>query len=180
MLPEAYKWLKNETGPRILMEYLKEYGVTEIPGPRSNPKIIQFAEEIGGAVEGWYHNDDDAWCALAFSAMSKRAGYPILPGFDAMRAKEQVKWGLPVKKGCEKLGDALIFARTGGGHVGLYVGEDEDAFHVIGGNQNNSLGFTRILKVRCIAARRCDFVGETPNIRKLHLSAQGAISGNEA
>jgi cell wall-associated NlpC family hydrolase len=33
------------------------------------------------------------------------------------------------------LGDVLVFRRGGGGHVALYVGEDEEAFHVLGGNQ---------------------------------------------
>ena len=35
------------------------------------------------------------------------------------------------------LGDILTFKRNGGGHVGLYVGEDKDCYHVLGGNQGN-------------------------------------------
>ena len=47
----------------------------------------------------------------------------------------------------------LVFGREGGGHVGFHVGEDDHAYHAIGGNQSNSVCITRIAKSRLIAAR---------------------------
>jgi hypothetical protein len=44
--------------------------------------------------------------------------------------------------------------RAGFGHVGLYVGEDYGAFHVLGGNQSVVVTITRIARDRCIAIRR--------------------------
>jgi hypothetical protein len=47
----------------------------------------------------------------------------------------------------------LVFQRPGGGHLGFYVGEDERAYHVLGGNQGDCVSITRIAKDRCIAIR---------------------------
>jgi hypothetical protein len=41
----------------------------------------------------------------------------------------------------------LTFKRKGGGHVGIYVGEDSKCYHVLGGNQSNMT--IRIEKSRC-------------------------------
>jgi cell wall-associated NlpC family hydrolase len=79
------------------------------------------------------------------------------------------------------LGDVLVFKRQGGGHVGLYVGEDKDAYHVLGGNQSDSVSITRILKDRLHAARRCTWKTAQPaNVRRVFLSGSGAVSQNEA
>ena len=58
MLPQQYKWLENETGPKMLIEALKCYGVTEIPGAKSNDIIMLWAKELG--IEKQYTNDDTA------------------------------------------------------------------------------------------------------------------------
>lgn len=39
------------------------------------------------------------------------------------------------------------------GHVGFYWAEDDSAFHILGGNQSNSVSVTRIAKNRLISAR---------------------------
>jgi hypothetical protein len=47
-----------------------------------------------------------------------------------------------------------VFERPGGGgHVGFLVGEDSIAYHVLGGNQGDSINVTRIDKGRLLAAR---------------------------
>jgi len=49
------------------------------------------------------------------------------------------------------LGDVLIFTRGIGGHVGIYVREDDKCYHVLGGNQSDSVYITSKGKERCIA-----------------------------
>ena len=39
------------------------------------------------------------------------------------------------------------------GHIGFYWAEDDDAYHILGGNQSNSVSVTRIAKERLITAR---------------------------
>lgn len=51
-------------------------------------------------------------------------------------------------------GSVGVFERPGGGgHVGFLVGHDSAAYHVLGGNQGDSVNVTRIDKGRLLAAR---------------------------
>ena len=75
----------------------------------------------------------------------------------------------------------LVFSRAkGGGHVGLYVGQDETAFHVLGGNQSDAVSITRIARTRCIAIRRPIYQVQPASVAPVHLAASGVISTNEA
>ncbi len=78
------------------------------------------------------------------------------------------------------LGDVLIFARNGGGHVGLYAGEDDDAWHTLGGNQSDAVNIKRIAKGRLYAARRPAYRAQPANVRRIRLAANGVLSANEA
>jgi cell wall-associated NlpC family hydrolase len=79
------------------------------------------------------------------------------------------------------LGDVLTFKRNGGGHVGIYVGEDQTHYHVLGGNQNNSVNVARIAKSRLNQARRTAWkIAQPANVRKVHLEPKGVITTNEA
>ena len=64
--------------------------------------------------------------------------------------------------------------------VGLYVGEDYGAFHVIGGNQSDGVTITRIARDRCIAVRRPVYKAAPATATPIHLAANGALSTNEA
>ncbi len=78
------------------------------------------------------------------------------------------------------LGDVLVFERPGGGHVGLYVGEDATRYHVLGGNQGDAVSIVAIAKSRLRAARRHYAIGPPPNVRPVRVSAHGPTSTNEA
>lgn len=75
-------------------------------------------------------------------------------------------------------GAILVFTRRGGGHVGFYVGEDKNYYHVLGGNQSNAVTVTRIAKSRCIAVRYPSTA--VKHNKKVYLSSRGKISTNEA
>jgi uncharacterized protein (TIGR02594 family) len=118
------------------------------------------------------------WCGLLMALCAKRAGFPF--NQKALSAKEWVNWGVH-RKGEPMLGDVLVFGRKGGGHVGLYVGEDKDTFFVLGGNQSDQVCITRIAKNRLMATKHCDWrFKEAKNIRRIFLSPEGEISHNEA
>jgi uncharacterized protein (TIGR02594 family) len=173
-LPAQYSWLQGEPGPKVLLEAVKLYGTVEGLGTADNPSILEWAKEIG---ETDYVHDSIAWCGLFLAICAKRAGYA--PARVALRALSWASWGIPVP--APALGDVLTFVREGGGHVGLYVGEDNVCYHVLGGNQSDQVRIARIAKARLHAARRCAWIGESPaNIRRVHLSALGAVSTNEA
>lgn len=165
--------------PRILVEALKLYGVRETPGPQHNPVIMAWAHEVLDKKSGardWYDADEKAWCGLFMAVCAKRAGFVPPDGFSALRARDWAKWGDPVS-GHPGRGDVLVFERTGGGHVGLYWGEDESCFHVIGGNQSNMVRVSRIEKSRMVMARRSPGI---KSAQRCWMNAAGEVSKNEA
>lgn len=176
MLLSRYAWLAREPGPKMIVEALKLFGTMETPGSANNPTIVAWAKEIGGEVADVYKADSIPWCGLFMAVVAKRAGKEI---------PKHPLWALSwsafgAKSPAAALGDVLVFVRNGGGHVGLYVGEDASAFHVLGGNQSDRVCITRIAKARLYAARRPLYRVEPANVRPIRLEATGALSLNEA
>lgn len=159
----------------MVTEALKLFGVKEQPGDRDNPEILAWAKETGlGKV---YSNDSVPWCGLFMAVVAKRADKPFPDS--PLWALNWRNFGVPVAQAM--FGDVLVFKRDGGGHVGLYVGEDIYAYHVLGGNQSDQVCFTRIAKNRAVAVRRPIWqIAQPANVRKIILSPQGVISTNEA
>lgn len=176
-LPTQYAWLSNEPSPKILLEAIKLYGTLEKPGAANNPQILAWADELGGWIGSWYDADSIAWCGLFVGICAKRAGYEFTQ--KALGAKEWLNWGN--ESTTPMLGDVLVFGREGGGHVTIYVGEDRDCYHCLGGNQHDSVNITRIQKDRLLGARRSPFKLKQPdNVRQVFLAPTGAVSTNEA
>lgn len=190
-LPAAYAWLAKEPGPKMLLEALKLYGTLEGAGAANNPTILAWADELGlelGSsayakwVADWYSSDSIAWCGLFCAVVAQRANPDDRPERRPpdkfLSALSWGSWGLPAP--VPMLGDVLVFARDGGGHVGLYVGADDAAFHVLGGNTRDSVSIARLEKARLRAARRPPYLAQPANVRVIHLAATGAASTNEA
>lgn len=173
-LPDQYKWLENEHGPILLTTALKYYWLKEGLGSADNPIIMQWAHDFGIT---WYEHDSIAWCSLFMGEVAKESNLTPPGKNELLAAVSWAKWGISV--GIPKLGDVLVFNRPGGHHVGLYVGEDNDAFHVLGGNTGDAVAIARLSKSRLMAARRA-FGTDSPNIRKVILSNTGALSTNES
>lgn len=174
-LPKSYAWLEKEVGPSMLVSAIKYYGVAEVVGKGDNPMIMKWAKDTKQVA--YFPNDETPWCGLFMAQLAYENGLPF-PAI-AVRASEWAKFGMPVK--VPMLGDVLVFTRQGGGHVGLYVGEDEVAYHVLGGNQSNMVCITRIAKTRLtIACRQPWREGQRSNSRRILLSASGTLSKNEA
>lgn len=177
-LPTKYQWLYKELAPKMLVESLRHYGIMEIKGAKSQVDITRWAKEVG--VSGWYTNDDIPWCGLFVGVVAKRCNYPLSAN-KLLAALKWLDWGEVVIEGREMLWDVLIFERPGGGHVGFYVGENDHAFLVYGGNQSNSVGFAWITKDRLKGARRPKYaIAEPPNVRKILLTETGEYSTNES
>lgn len=177
-LPKKYSWLAKETGPKMLLAALLEYGTLEGPGNANNPKILSWAAEVGGNVDDIYKADSIPWCGLFMAVIAKRAG-KIAPK-DPLWALNWGTFGTHVEKNQAMLGDILVFVRNGGGHVGMYIGESKDTFHVLGGNTSDQVKITEISKARLYTVRRPIYsIGIPPNVRKVFISASGEISTNE-
>jgi uncharacterized protein (TIGR02594 family) len=169
-----YSWLQQEPGPKMLLEALKLYGVTEVPGTGDNPQILAWAREIGQASV--YNHDSIAWCGLFMATLAHRAGKSF--DFNPLWALNWQKFGTPQKQAM--LGDVLTFTRDGGGHVALYVGEDRDAYHILGGNQGDRVSIVRKLKTSLHSISRPPYNEQPSNVRKIILAPNGGLSVNEA
>jgi uncharacterized protein (TIGR02594 family) len=174
--PNKYEWL-GRVGllPLLVQKGLQEYGTLEAPGAANNKKILGWASELG--IRATYTADSVPWCGLFMGVVAKRAGksWPKNP----LWALNWAKWG--VEAGQPMLGDILTFTRDGGGHVGVYIAEDTTTYHVLGGNQNNSVSITRILKKRLYRARRPRWlIRKPPSVKPYIVNINGVpISTNE-
>lgn len=173
-LPAQYRWLSKEDGPAMLREALKLFGTVEAAGAKDNPTILAWAAEIGQGQT--YSHDSIPWCGLFIGVVAKRAGKDIVSS--PLWALSWADFGKPAP--VPMLGDVLTFKRTGGGHVALYVGEDATAYHCLGGNQSDQVCITRIAKSRFYKARRPFYNVQPANVRRVMLSSNGILSGNEA
>lgn len=173
-----YDDLKEVYKTPLAFEAIKLIGTKEYAGEADNPTILQWASELGHTIKDYYRKDSIAWCGLFMGVCAKRAGYVPPSGFDTLRARSWAKWGDPVT-GNPLLWDVLIFERQGGGHVGIYVGEDKVCYHVLGGNQGDTVSIVRIPKERHIATRREPMNSFPKAKQRIFRSAKGIVSVNE-
>ena len=171
----SYTWLKEEKSPKILVEAIKHIGTKEIVGKVHNKKILAWAEAIG--LKSVYTNDEIPWCGLFIAYCCHAQGLDVVK--HPLWALNWNKFGNVAQ--VPMLGDVLTFTRNGGGHVGIYVGEDTTCYHVLGGNQNNQVNVMRIEKSRLSQARRTAWkIAQPSNVRVVKLETKGEISQNEA
>jgi uncharacterized protein (TIGR02594 family) len=164
-LPTQYQWLLNEGAPKMLVEFLKIYGVAEMQGPGDNPVILGWAKEVG--LEHEYVHDITPWCGLEMAVIASRAGKEVVKG--PLWALNWVNFGIKADE--PMLGDVVIFKRPG---------EDETAYHVAGGNESDKSNIVRIAKDRLYAVRRPIYAtGQPSNVRKVILSSTGSLSSDE-
>jgi uncharacterized protein (TIGR02594 family) len=172
-----YDYLKKEPSPQILIQARNLIGTKEIVGVKNSETIMKWAKELG--IEKIYTNDEIAWCGLFIAYVCKKAN--IETGLTAKESLWALNWSkFGTKQKVAMLGDVLTFKRNGGGHVGIYVGEDKTCYHVLGGNQSNMVCITRIEKKRCNSISRTKWkISQPENIRVINVSDSGFISTNE-
>lgn len=124
----------------------------EFLGNRSNPIILDWAEDLDIPYKG----DDIPWCGL-FVAHCIGTTLPeeVLPG-NPLGARRWDRFG---EKSLPRPGAVMVFWRdgknSGKGHVGFYVAENAegDKFKILGGNQENKVGYAWVSKNNFIEAR---------------------------
>lgn len=173
-----YDYLKLATGPQVLIQARNLIGTKEIVGAVHSKVILGWAKELG--IEKIYTNDEIAWCGLFVAYVCKKAGLEL--PFSAKESLWALNWNkFGTKQTTAMLGDILTFKRNGGGHVGIYVGEDAACYHILGGNQSNMVNITRIEKSRCAGIRRTPWkIAQPKDVRVVQVNASGFISKNEA
>lgn len=176
-LPGGYEWLGGLGQlPKMVTLALELYGTLEVAGAGNSPTILAWARETHLDADG-YTADSVPWCGLFMALVAQRSGYPVPK--HPLWALNWQGFGEVAHQPC--LGDVLVFLREGGGHVGLYIAEDRDAYHVLGGNTSDAVKIARIAKTRLRAARSPVYrIGRPASSRPYIVTAKGGLSQNEA
>jgi len=169
--------VQRPSEPVWMREARRLAGTREIPGAKSNPIILDWAKKLGGWVASFYQNDDTAWCGLFVgNVIATTLPEEPLPK-NPLGALEWGKLGRHMN--VPALGAVMTFTRPGGGHVGLYAGEDDENYMILGGNQGNTVKVSPIAKDRLVETR-WPATGEEPVGARVRATANGPVSRNEA
>jgi uncharacterized protein (TIGR02594 family) len=160
-LPDKYKFLEKEKAPLMLINALAYYGLKETKGAGDNPIIMKMAVECG--LGQTYKHDSIAWCGLFMTYVAMISNKPV--PYNPLWARNWQNFGKPAYT--PKLGDVLVFTRDAGGHVGLYIGEDNFYYHVLAGNQGDAVSIALITKNRLLGARNHYAIGQPSNCRQI-------------
>ena len=169
----------------------------EAPKPEAFDQFPWMA--IGLKKKGFHEKDDNRDLRVWLKSDGKTLGDPaklpwcgdfvetclalslpeaILPS-NPYLARNWLKFGRTVDP-C--YGAVMIFwrgSRNGiSGHVAFYYAEDNTHYHVLGGNQSNSISVTRIAKNRLLGARLPAVGGPYPR-KQFIVAANGKVSVNE-
>lgn len=186
--PQNYEWLADIKGlPRTIEIGLSLIGTKEVIGKGSNKTILSWRDELNqnGVKINGFSDDDIPWCGLFAAIVAfRRVGDPSEVVTSPLWARNWEVYGEPPKDFSSSprpsLGDCMVFGRNGGGHVGFYVAEDASCYHILGGNQSNSVTITRIQKSRLLAARRPPYKIVPRGVKHRIVASTGVISTNEA
>lgn len=128
---------------------IEELGTRELPGDEANPLILRYA----AGITDDYQDDDIPWSGLFVAWVLRSAGYEIPSA--PLASRSWTNWGEAVE--IPRPGALLVFWRQSRdgyqGHVGFMVGEDVEHYHVLGGNQENTVSIATVSKDRLLAAR---------------------------
>lgn len=133
-----------------LAEAYRLIGTQEVPGAGSNEAILGW----GKALKISYEEDEIPWCGLfvAHCVGSQLVDEPLPAG--PLGARNWMKFGHETEP---QIGAVMVFWRGSPsgwqGHVGFYWAEDDLCYHILGGNQSNSVSIMRMKKERLLGAR---------------------------
>ncbi len=146
-----------------------DIGLREIEGAPTAPRIAAWLRDL----RAWWSDDETPWCGTACAAWMRAAGVAIPRHW--YRARAWADWGQPLDRPAH--GCIVVFARRGGGHVGLLVGQDEAGrLLILGGNQGDAVNVRSFGRDRVLAYRWPPGVG-LPRFTELALGSAPATTG---
>ena len=137
----------------LILPWLEEanhlMNTEEGKGSKNNQEILDWAKDL----EIHYPKDSIAWCGL-FVAHCVGATLPEEPlPANPLGARQWERFGDSTQP---RVGAVMVFWRetlqSGLGHVGFYMGEDEDGYLILGGNQRDKVSLAWFGKDRFLNA----------------------------
>lgn len=139
--------------PEWMAEAWRRLGAREVPGRRHSRTVLNFFRDAGRRD---IKRDEVPWCAAFVGACLNRSGQV---GTGSLLARSYLKWG--ERLDTPRLGAVAVLARgrnPHAGHVGFWVGETEDTYLLLGGNQSDAVTVAAFGKDRLLGLR---WPGET-------------------
>ncbi|WP_017346503.1 NlpC/P60 family protein [Pantoea sp. A4] len=159
-----------------LNEARRLLGVREKLGPGSNIIILDWANDL----DIHYPDDEIPWCGLfvahCLGSTLQDESLPTNP----LLARSWKNFGVDAQP---TPGAVMVFWRKSkegvSGHVGFYVGEDENNYRILGGNQGDSVSIAWIAKNRYLTSRWPSCVNN-PNAGSFICSRKESLSWDES
>lgn len=131
--------------PIWLVSARNDIGLSEVRGSKHNPAILRYWT----AIRAPFTDDETPWCAAFVGAKLEQNG---IKSTRSAAARSYANYGTNLKKPI--LGCIVVFSRTGGGHVGFFVGWTKDGrILILGGNQGDTVKIAAFPTSRIIAYR---------------------------
>jgi len=123
--------------PLWLEAGIKLIGTHEGFGSKDNLEIIDWAKDEGGGIAAEYTHDNIPWCALFANHILTKVG---LKGTETLWALDFAgKWPA-IRLNGPAVGAFAPMKRTGGGHITIIVGKDQNGNPMgLGGNQSDAV-----------------------------------------
>lgn len=138
--------MNNETTitPPWLTVALRELGTKEYVGIADNPRVVEYHS----ATTLHATDDEVPWCSSFVNWVMKQVG---IKGTGSAAARSWLNWGVPIDK--PVYGCVVILTRTGGGHVGFFIAEEDGITKLLGGNQGDAVNVRNYPTSRVIGYR---------------------------
>ncbi len=134
--------------PKWVVIAMSELGVAEVPGPKNNPRILEYDSTTTLGAK----DDFVPWCSAfvcwvmeLYGAQSTRSA----------EARSWLEWG--VKAQALEVGNIVVFSRGTNpkqGHVGFLLDWDSTQLYILGGNQEDRVSIRTFRKTSVLAQRR--------------------------
>jgi uncharacterized protein (TIGR02594 family) len=137
----------NKELPKWMLIALAELGVTEEPGEKNNPRVLEYH----GATSLKSTADDIPWCSAFLCWVMECAR---VASTRSAAARSWADWGNAIQR--PKFGAIAVLERgkhAWQGHVGLYLDSDATKVYVLGGNQGDRVSVQSFLKTQVISYR---------------------------
>lgn len=166
-----YTWLLEMSLPRVLCEAVQLWQSME----NSSIRFATLAQgcEVERQVRMGHPAvlDPVPWSARLMSIIVARARKILPPA--PFCALNWSKFG--IEAGQPRLGDVICYIIENGPYVGLYVGEDDAAYHVVGAESDSSISIVRVPKQRLYAARSPLYQDAVKAVRSIALNRDGSL-----
>lgn len=147
-------------------------GVMEYDGRDAHPRILEYF----GTTTIKATDDATPWCSAMMNWAVKQLG---MSGTDSAASASWEKWGEALKKPVD--GCIIGFVRQdGSGHVGIYMGEDEYNYRILGGNQSNSVKISNFAKNNPDETRRWYFRKPKTLLNSATIGGGAIVAGGAA